>query len=141
MIRRAFLVFLVFGVTACGDDSTGPESGAGTYTLLSVDGDALPWVLLQILGDKVEITAGSMVLNQDLTCSSSITSSVTESGDVTTVTETDVCAYTFNNGAITVTDSSDNSTVSGSIVGSQLTLTIEGSVFIYRNGRWRPGGV
>ena len=93
MIRRAFLVFLVFGVTVCGDDSTGPESVddstgpdesvVGTYTLQSVGGDALPWVLLQFLGDKVEVTAGSIILNQDMTCSSSTTSSVTESGNVT----------------------------------------------------------
>ena len=100
MIRRAFLVFLVFGVTVCGDDSTGPESVddstgpdesvVGTYTLQSVGGDALPWVLLQFLGDKVEVTAGSIILNQDMTCSSSTTSSVTESGNVTTITETDM---------------------------------------------------
>ena len=38
MIRRVFLAFFVFGLVACGDDGTGLEDIAGTYTLQTVDG-------------------------------------------------------------------------------------------------------
>ena len=56
---------------------------------------------------------------------------VTGSGNVTTETETDVCTYTFNNGAIAITDS-DATTVSGSITGSTLRVTVVGGkVWIY----------
>ena len=36
------LAFLVFGLVACGDDSTGLEDIAGTYTLQTVEGGGFP---------------------------------------------------------------------------------------------------
>ena len=44
MVRRFFLALVVCVVTACGDDIIGPEDVAGTYTLQSIDGEALPAV-------------------------------------------------------------------------------------------------
>ena len=69
MIRRVFLAFLVFGVTACGDDGTGLQGITGTYTLQSIDGEGLPAVVSAV-GDAVlqEVTAGSIILNEDTTC-------------------------------------------------------------------------
>ena len=37
MMHRVFLVFLLFGLVACGD-ATGPESALGTYTLKMIKG-------------------------------------------------------------------------------------------------------
>ena len=51
---------------------------------------------------------------------------------VTTETETDVCTYTLNNEAVALSYPPDNSVVSGSIVGSQLTLTDLGLVLIFQ---------
>ena len=45
MVRRFFLALVVCVVTACGDDIIGPEDVAGTYTLQSIDGEALPAVV------------------------------------------------------------------------------------------------
>ena len=133
MVRRVFLAFLVLGLVACGDDVIGPEDIAGTYTLQSIDGQTLPWVILQVGNTySMEIMAGSITINQTMTCSRSLTATLTDGGTVVTITETDVCTYTFVNGAIMFTWDSDGSTDSGSIVGSQLTLTADGDVLILR---------
>ena len=140
MIRRVFLAVLIFGVTACGDDGTGddgtsddgtrPESVVGTYTLQTVGGEGLPVVLEENPTFLLELTAGIVTLNQDLSCTNSLTSRETRDGTVTTGTNTDVCTYTLNNGAITLTISANN-TISGSISGSTLTLTSNFGVFVY----------
>jgi hypothetical protein len=118
---------------ACGDDVIGPEDIAGTYTLQSIDGHPLPWVILQVGNTySMKVTAGSITINQNMTCSRSITATLTDGGTVATVTDTDVGTYTFVNGAIMLTWASDGSTDSGSIVGSQLTLTTDGDVLIFR---------
>jgi hypothetical protein len=114
-----------------GDSSTTPITPTpitGTYTLQSVNGQSLPWVIEA----GVEITAGSVTLNQDMTCSRSITATATDGGTSMTITTTGEGTYTHTNGAVTVTWAEDGSTDSGSIVSSQLTLTAEGDVLIFR---------
>ncbi len=131
MIRRVFLAVLIFGVTACGDDGTGLENVIGTYILETIDGGPLPWILLQVGGNKIEVTAGSVTLNADRTCSDSITLRTTESGSVTTDTATDMCTYTTDGQAVTLTYA-DNTVSVGSIIGSALTITDAGVTFIFR---------
>ena len=136
MIRRVFLAFLVFALVACGDNGTGndgtdEESITGTYTLQSIDGDPLPWVIFQVGADKEEVTAGNVILNADLSCPTTSTTRKTESGNVTTDTVTDECTYTINGGAITLTyPFVGGFTLSGSIVGSTLTITTQEGVVL-----------
>ena len=134
---------------ACGDDVIGPEDIAGTYTLQSIDGTGLPAVLSET-GDPIfaEVTAGSVTLNQDMTCSDSVTTRRTMDGIVVTGTETHVCTYTFDGGDIALTipffggsifirtGSISASTltlsgISGSLNGSPLMLNNDGAVSIY----------
>ncbi len=134
MTHRVFLAFLVFGLVACGD-STGPESVVGTYTLQTVNGEGLPAVIDEIGTTFLkEITAGSITLNEDLTCRFSLTERETEDGNVTTVTETletDECIYTVNNEVLTLTDGEDAAT--GSKIGSSITFVDPdtGDIYIF----------
>ena len=135
MIRRVFLTFLVIGVTACGDDGTGLENIAGAYTLQTVGGEELPVVLEESVTFLREITAGSLTLNQDASCSGvsvfrETVFSETELDMVTTNTVTEACTYTFNNGALALTIEF-RVPFNGSITGSTLTLNSDGVVFIY----------
>ena len=140
MIPRVFLAFLAFGMVGCGGvDVTDPGSVSGTYTLRTVAGDALPAVLLQeVTTSLLEVTAGNGTLNQDLTCSVSLTLRGTGDGTVTTITETNACTYALDSGSITVTIPDgvfdpDPLIVSGSITGSTITVTgPEGNVFVFR---------
>jgi len=130
MIPRALLAFLVFALVACGDDGTGPESVVGTYTLQTADGEGLPFVIEDNPTFLLELTAGSVTLNQDMSCTNSLTPRETRDGTVTTGTNTDVCTYTLDNGALTLTIPV-NTTISGSISGSTLTLTSNFGVLVY----------
>ncbi len=100
MVRRVFLVFLVFGMVGCGIDVTDPESVSGFYTLRTLNGEGLPAVFIEIGATfLVEVTAGSGTLNEDLTCSFSLSFKRTEDGTVTTSTELNVCTYTLDGGS------------------------------------------
>ena len=137
---RKIVLALLVGVAACGGDSTGPGSIAGRYTLQTINGNPLPFVVLQVEGGKIEITAAHINLNADLTCSDSVTVRTTIGGNVSTEVETDVCTYTINNQALTVTfvreepvgGSITTTKITLSITGSQLTLSQDGMVLIYR---------
>ena len=133
MIRRSLLAMSVLGLVTCGgDDATGPESVAGTYTLQSIDGQTLPGVILQVgTTYRLEFTAGSITLNQNTTCGRSFEARETFGSTVTTSTRALACIYNFISERIRF-NWSDGSTSSGSIVGSQLTLTEAGNVFIFR---------
>ena len=125
------VALLVIGFAAC--DGLGPEDVAGTYTLQSINGDPLPWIYYQVADVSIGITAGSMALNRDRTCSEGQTITETAAGVADHHVSTRECTYTLNGDAITVTFPSDGgASVSGSIVGSQLTLTIGGRIFVFR---------
>ncbi len=128
MVRRVFLAFLVFGLVGCGDDSVSPADVAGTYILLSVDEEGLPAVLAESTDFLLELTAGSVTLNADLTCSLSFTQRETDGGIVTTDTLTDACTYTLD-GGFTLTQSGETVALIGSIIGSTLTI-IDGLVVL-----------
>ena len=131
MCHRVSLALLVLGFAAC--DGLGPEDVAGTYTLQSINGDPLPWIYYQVGDFGVGVTAGSMALNRDRTCSEGQTITETVAGVADYNVSTRECTYTLNGDAITVRFPSDGgASVSGSIVGSQLTLTIGGRIFVFR---------
>ena len=130
MRRFVCLAVVCLAFAACGD-STGPESVAGRYALVSVNGTPLPFVLVQVLENKFEITAGHIQLNSDGTCSAAVTFRTTEDGVVTTDTEADTCTWTQNNTAIVFTFP-DGSTDAGSLIDGTISVTTDGVVLVYR---------
>ena len=119
-------------LTGCGD-ATGPEAIAGNYTLRSINGQDLPFIIVQVLADKIEVTAGSVRINSDNTFSSSLTLAITETEGGTTTSETGTTTgtYTLNGTAITFTSEGETST--GSITGNTLTIIWdEGLTLVYQ---------
>jgi len=135
-----FVFILLILAQGCGggDSPTTPTTptptpAPGTYMLQSVNGQSLPY-LIQVETDAlygITITAGRTTLNQDWTASSSATFTFTDGATSSTTTATDIGTYTHTNGAITVTWASGTPD-SGSIVGSKLTLTDDGDVYIFQ---------
>ncbi len=126
MLRKLLIPMLLIG---CGD-ATGPDAIAGNYALQSVNGADLPFIIVQVLEDKAEITVGSVRINADLTWSSSITAEITEGGVTITETETSTGTYTLNETAITFIEQGD--TFSGSFAGSTLTIIDDGLTWVFR---------
>jgi len=131
-----FILLILSQGCGGGDSPTTPTPAqiTGTYTLQSVNGQSLPFVIqvetAALYG--ITVTAGSTTLNQDMTASSSVTATYTDGATSTTTTVQDLGAYTYTGGAITVTWVSDGDSDSGSIVGSKLTLTDDGNVFLFQ---------
>ncbi len=97
---------------------------SGTYNLKTVNGKSLPAVIVEVTGAyKLEITAGSVTLNEDNTFSASITFRETEGTTVTTQTETDSGTYSVSGSTITFTSPGTGSAFTGTLSGGTLTVT------------------
>jgi hypothetical protein len=118
---------------ACGggDGVSEPVSVAGTYTLQSVNGGPLPFVIFDESGYKLEITAASYVLTGAGTFTNSATFRETEGGAVLTSTETFTGQYTFSGSTVTFTDS-EGEVYAGTISGGTLVFNEDGlsAVFV-----------
>ena len=133
---RRFLVLclaLLIPLAACSDDATGPGPDvAGNYTLQTVAGAALPATVFQVGADRLEVTAGQVVLNADNTQSATITFRETEGGVTTTDAQTISGTYLLTaNGGIVLKDANGDE-LWGTINGNTLTLTAFGMAFVFR---------
>jgi hypothetical protein len=110
------------GLACGGGDSTGPSTSiAGTYTLRTVNGGNLPYTLIQVGADKLEITAGSIALNADNTFSDRITVRATDGGSVETEEFVAVGTYTVNGTTVTLTERESGDSYSLAHSGNSLT--------------------
>ena len=130
-------VGLALLLTACGGDSDSPTepNGAsivGTYALQTILGESLPLIALEEGDDKLEITAGSIRLNSDDTYSRSVTTRLTQSGNVTTDVFTVAGTFTANGSTLQFSGSGDEGPFTGSISGNTLTIIDESRPFVYR---------
>jgi len=72
MRRLVTLALAAFSLAACGgsDKPAGPSASiAGTYTLQTVNGRSLPSTIFQVGNDKLEVTGGSVTMNENETFS------------------------------------------------------------------------
>ena len=132
--HRSLFPLLLVIVSACGSDATAPEDNpdpitVDVYTLQSVDGDPLPFLIPQGAPAIVEVTAGSATLSSDGTCSLSETSRIDFQGNVTTDVNNQSCTWTESGSAITLTFS--DHTFTGSLVDSTLTVMQGDQPWVY----------
>ncbi len=111
---------------ACGDDPMEPETIFGLYTLVTVNGEALPFEVQP--GN--EIIAASIQLNSDGTYSLSSTQDLGGGGPETS-TETG----TFTVDGSTVTFLGERDSFTGTVSGDTLTIADNGNTFVYRKLR------
>ena len=109
-------------ITACGDDSTGPESIFGLYILVSINGEALP-----VDVEGLEISAGSIQLNSDGTYSASLT--IELFGELT-----DTGTFTVDGSTVDFIPSGGDleDRFTATVSGNTLTLVEDGETFVFR---------
>jgi hypothetical protein len=131
-MRRTLFIFALTALAACsGDSSTDPNASvAGTYTLRTVNGSPLPYIILQSGANKYEITDDAISLTDGGTWTEIGHDRTTTNGQVTTSSITDAGTYTRNGTAITL-NSPTNGPISGSVSGGTLTLTDLGVAAVY----------
>jgi hypothetical protein len=131
-IIKATLLLSILLVGACSDSSGpgGESSITGTYILKTVNGSPLPFVLIQVGSDKLEIVSARLTLNSDMTFGDRSTIRLTEAGQVTTEEDMSVGTYT-RTGNTVVLRFSDGAQQALVINGRALSGTIEGFSFVY----------
>jgi hypothetical protein len=138
MRRTILLAALLLAplVSACDDDDDGTgvvgANVTGTYTLRTIDGQNLPFILLNVPGYRIEVLADAYTLNSGGDFSSTTSYRETE-GTVVSTSEDTYTGTWVQNGSTINLNSTDNgpetATFSG---GNTLTFTAGGRTAIYR---------
>ena len=131
-MRRTLFCLALAALAACsGDSSTDPNATiGGTYTLRTVNGSALPYIVAQSGANKYEITDDAITLTDAGSWTELWHDRTTTNGQVTTSANTDGGTYTRNGTAITL-NSTTSGAISGSVSGGTLTLTDQGVAAVY----------
>jgi hypothetical protein len=135
MLRRSLLILgLGLALGACGSDSSTEASAtiAGTWNLQSVNGSALPFVILQSGANKAEILSDVITISGTGSFTQTTTVRTTVNGAATTQSVADAGTYTLSGSAITLRFNSDNSTGTGSWSGNTITATADGFAYVYK---------
>ncbi|MEO7458007.1 MAG: hypothetical protein ABIY52_17250 [Gemmatimonadaceae bacterium] len=124
-MRKILMVLALAGFAACGDSGTGLVSVEGTYTLRSINGTNLPYIVLQSGTQKIEVVDDVISLATNGTYTEVGHTRTTLNGQVTTDTGTDNGSYTTAGTSITLRSSDGSSTI-GTINGGTLTVVDQG---------------
>ena len=130
-MRRLLAACVALLAIACGDSTSPSASAAGTWTLQTVNGAPLPFVLLQVGADKLELTSDVITANSTGSFTQMTTLKTTEDGQVTTESIPDAGTYTQAGTAITFTFNSDGSTGTGTLTGNTVTVASQGYSLVY----------
>ena len=121
------LLLAVMPLAACSDDDgSGPEATIeGAYTLRTVNGQPLPYVLLQVASVKFEILSSAVTIAQGGTFTHSAAVRYTDETGATTDEQTITGTFVRSGNNITLTQSGeDPATLSGVWNGdNRLTMT------------------
>lgn len=124
-MRRLFLALGAVSLLACGDSTAPEDSPGGTWALVSVNGDPLPYTVEENSSSRLERLSGQIFIHADGTFDETKISRQTMGGAVTT-TELDYdgtwdhyeeFVYFFYSGGATIT---------GTYGGDRITLTESG---------------
>ena len=127
---RRLLLALAVATVACGSDATEPTtmaSVAGTWSLSTVNGTALPYILAQSGADKLEWTADVIPATSTGSFTQISSFRTTANGQVTTETTPDAGTFSLNGTAVTFT----GSTGTGALNGNTMTVTGQGFALVY----------
>ncbi len=136
----ALAVLLAGSLAACSGKDGGPTSPttaslAGTWTLQSVNGTPLPYVLAQSGPSSVVLVSDVITATADTPNSGSFTRSTvvqtTANGAVTTQSPADAGTWTLNGTAVVLHFNSDGSTSTGTVSGNSISAAYSGLSFVY----------
>ena len=133
-LSRVLACFTLFVAASCGGDSTAPGTGsiAGSYALQTVNGAALPFVVLQIGSDKIEVLSETVTLAEGDTFTQQGSLRLTQNGVMSIDGYAEAGVYTRNGTALNLVFTSDGTTATGTISGNTITVGISGLSLVYR---------
>lgn len=126
---------MLASAAACGggDSPTEPTqvSVAGTWSLQTINGTRLPYVVAQTGADKLEVTSDVLSVSGTGSFTQTTTVRLTQNGQVSTQSVADAGSYTLNGSAASFRFNSDGSTGTASISGNTMTVATDGFAYVY----------
>jgi hypothetical protein len=134
-MRRLLIAVIAVSTIAgagCGgaDSPTAPTTIAGTYTLRTINGSGLPFVLQNDASGKMEMMSGTVTLRVDNTFTDSSVHRFTDSGKAPYTAPYVIKGNYTQNGAV-VAFKGDLESYSMSVSSNTLTLADAGFVVVY----------
>lgn len=112
-----------------GDKVTAPDAGiVGTYTLQKLNNAGPPFVTSQDATYRAEVLSWAITLKSDHTFTWSANVTETDNGTTTTSTETSSGTYSITGSVVRLTDPSDNSYMDATVVGNEMSITIDSGI-------------
>ena len=132
-MRRLVPLVLCFALACASDSTTTPTQAslAGTWSLQSINGIALPFVTSQTGTSKTEILSDIVTAAETGTYTEVAQVRTTLNGQATISTESDAGTYTVTGNAVTIR-SSDGTSVSGTVKGNTFTVAGNGVAFEFK---------
>jgi hypothetical protein len=135
-MRKLLPVLAAVAVIACGSDSsssTGPQATiAGTWTLQTINGQGLPFIVVQNGSNKTEVVSDVVTISGTGSYTQTSTIRVTTNGVANTQSSADAGTYTLNGTAVAFHSNSDGSTTNAAWSGNTLTVTDVGLAAVYK---------
>jgi hypothetical protein len=135
-MRVLAAALLAISVAACGDSAditvNQVNTVVGSWSLQSIGGATLPFLLDQLGDDKIELMEAALTTTANGAFVSTSVERTTIAGQATSRSFSEDGNYTTDGAAITFTFSSDGASVTGIIRGDSLTFAESGSVVVYR---------
>lgn len=132
-MRTITLLGFALTLAACGHDSVGPSATpttvAGTYSLSSVDGQALPVTVVDLGAYQARLASGTLQLKSGGTYSFQFNIRIEDSGNVRSTSESEAGLWTGNANAVRLTSTQGSVTRTGAVSGGVLTLQSSSVVF------------
>lgn len=126
------LLALALDIGGCSSPSE-PHAGIeGVYSLQTINGSSLPYLIAQIGADKDEITGSSLTIAAGGSFTLTISVRHTRNGVTTTESPSGVGTWSQTGSAVTLTPSTGSGALTGSMSGNTLTIVDEKATWVYR---------
>jgi hypothetical protein len=131
-MRTITLIGIAFTLAACGRDSVGPAAApttvAGTYNLTTVDGQVLPFTVLDLGAYQAKLASATLNLKADGTYSFQFGIRIEDSGNIRSTSDSDAGLWNASANAITLTSNEGSVTRTGTV--AQGTMTLQSSTLV-----------
>jgi hypothetical protein len=133
MWKRFLAAATIVLLIACGDSPTDPTAAslAGTWTLQTVNGAAVPFTLVGSGANRTDLTKGSVALSSTGGYTQSVELVTYTSGQPATNTLADAGTFTIDGSTITFTSSNGGAAQAATVSGSSMTLAFQGTSVVY----------
>ena len=129
-MRSLLLAVAVLLSFACGDDPTAP-SHAGTYTLISINGQTLPILLEETELGRVELTHGEIVLHDDNTFDDVLEFTETVNGEETPESLVETGTWEMRGNVLRMTYQGETTAFEARLENGQITQQLGPFIFVY----------